>query len=150
LAARVEVRPFHSGDLPRILEIERASFGPDAWDRDLFVEYFRRCPDLFLVARRARRIRGYTITCTGAREAELVSIAVDPRDRLGGVGRAMLDKTLTELRSRRLHIWWLMVETVNEPAIRFYENYGFARKRRTKRYYGAGRDAWRMKLTLSR
>jgi [ribosomal protein S18]-alanine N-acetyltransferase len=148
LAARLEIRPFQSRDLARILEIEQASFGSDAWDRGLFLEYFRSCPELFLVARHGRRIGGYIITCAGPKEAELVSIAVDPRDRLRGLGRAMLDATLAQLRSRRVGSWWLMVETSNDAAIRFYESYGFLRKRRTKRYYGAGRDAWRMKFKL--
>jgi ribosomal-protein-alanine N-acetyltransferase len=148
LSSHVEIRQFHPRDLDRILETEQASFGPDAWDRDLLLEYFRMCPDLFLVARRARRIRGYIITCTGARNTELVSIAVDPSERLRGLGRAMLDRTLAQLRSRRVKTWWLMVETGNQPAIRFYENYGFVRTRRSKGYYGAGRDGWRMKLSL--
>ena len=148
MGSHVEIRLFHPRDLDRILEIEQASFGPDAWDRDLFLEYFHRCPDLFLVARRARRIGGYSITCTGAKNTELVSIAVDPRDRLLGLGRAMLDETLAQLRSRRVSSWWLMVATANEPAIRFYEDYGFIRTRRSKRYYGPGRDAWRMRFRL--
>jgi ribosomal-protein-alanine N-acetyltransferase len=148
LPGRVHIRPALSGDLDRILEIEQASFGPDAWDRGLFLEYLRRCPDLFLVALRARRIRGYIITCAGSKNAELVSIAVDPRDRQRGLGRAMLDGTLAQLRSRPVSTWWLMVATTNESAMRFYENYGFVRTRRSKRYYGSGRDAWRMKLSL--
>jgi ribosomal-protein-alanine N-acetyltransferase len=148
LGSRVQIRQVQSGDLDRILEIERASFDSDAWDRKLFLEYFRRCPDLFLVARRARRIAGYIITCTGSRNTELVSIAVDPQDRQQGLGRAMLDETLEQLRSRRVNSWWLMVATNNESAIRFYEDYGFIRTRRSKRYYGAGRDAWRMRLRL--
>jgi ribosomal-protein-alanine N-acetyltransferase len=148
LAASILVCPFQARDLDRILEIEEISFGRDAWDRKLFLEYFRQCPDLFLVARRARKIQGYIITCTNTKKAELVSIAVDPRDRQRGLGRAMLDATLAQLRLRRVGSWWLMVETVNQPAIRFYENYGFERTRRTKRYYGAGRDAWRMRLSI--
>ncbi|HXA65568.1 MAG TPA: ribosomal protein S18-alanine N-acetyltransferase [Bryobacteraceae bacterium] len=148
MASLVEVRPVQSRDLDRILEIEQASFGRDAWDRDLFLEYFRRCPDLFLVARSARRIGGYIITCTDTKSTELVSIAVDPRDRLRGLGRAMLAETLGQLRSRRVKTWWLMVATSNDPAIRFYESYGFVRTRRSKRYYGTGRDAWRMKLKI--
>jgi len=144
----IDVRKAQRRDLARILEIEQGSFGPDGWDRGLFLEYFRSCPELFLVARHGRRIGGYIITCTGPKEAELVSIAVDPRDRLRGLGRAMLDATLAQLRSRRVSTWWLMVETSNDAAIRFYESYGFLRKRRTKRYYGAGRDAWRMKFGL--
>ena len=148
MASLVEVRPVQSRDLDRILEIEQASFGRDAWDRDLFLEYFRRCPDLFLVARSARRIGGYIITCTDTKSTELVSIAVDPRDRLRGLGRAMLAETLGQLRSRRVKTWWLMVAASNDPAIRFYESYGFVRTRRSKRYYGTGRDAWRMKLKI--
>jgi [ribosomal protein S18]-alanine N-acetyltransferase len=146
LRSRVEIRAFHPRDLDRILEIEKASFGRDAWNRDLFLEYFRRCPDLFLVARRARRISGYIITCTGSKNTELVSIAVDPRDRVRGIGWAMLDETRAQLRSRRVSTWWLMVATENEPAIRFYESYGFVRTRRSKGYYGAGRDSWRMRF----
>jgi ribosomal-protein-alanine N-acetyltransferase len=148
LPSAVEIRRFEPGDLDRILEIEQFSFGADAWDRDLFLEYFRRCPDLFLVARRAGRIAGYIITCAGARAAELASIAVDPGDRLRGLGHAMLHNTLAQLRSRGVSTWWLMVATTNEPAIRFYEDFGFVRMRRSKRYYGTGRDAWRMKLSL--
>jgi [ribosomal protein S18]-alanine N-acetyltransferase len=146
LSSRVEIRSFHPRDLDRILEIEKASFGRDAWDRDLFLKYFRRCPDLFLVARRARRLSGYIITYTGSKNTELVSIAVDPRDRVRGIGRAMLDETLAQLRSRRVSTWWLMVATDNEPAIHFYETFGFVRTRRSKGYYGAGRDAWRMRF----
>ena len=149
MAARIELRQFKPADLNQILEIERVSFGRDGWDGDLFLEYFRRCPDLFLVVRGGRRIAGYIITCTKAKDAELVSIAVRPRDRLRGLGRALLDETVARLRtSQRITTWWLMVATTNEPAIRFYENYGFRRKGRTKGYYGAGRDAWRMKFTL--
>lgn len=148
MAGRVEIRPFHPRDLDRVIEIEKASFGPDAWDRELFLEYFRRCPDLFLMARCARQIRGYIITCAGSRNAELVSIAVDPKDRQRGLGRAMLDETLTQLRSRRVRTWWLMVATTNESAMRFYEDYGFVRTRRSRRYYGAGRDAWRMRFRI--
>ena len=149
MASRVELFPFQVRDIEQILEIEHASFGRDAWDRDLFLEYFRRSPDLFLVARSARRIVGYIITCTTRNQAELLSIAVDPRHRRRGLGRIMLDETLRRLRSiRKTNTWWLMVATTNEEAIHFYENYGFVRKRRTKGYYGSGRDAWRMKLNL--
>ena len=132
------------------MAIEHASFGEDAWDRHLLLEYFRDTPELYFVARVGRRLAGYIITVRlgGSRSAELVSIAVDPKDRHRGVGRAMLDATRAELHSRRIRTWWLMVGTVNETAISFYERYGFTRTRLVKRYYGAGRDAWRMRMTV--
>src|SRR5258707_9048169 len=88
------VRKSQHSDLDCILAIEQASFGNDAWPRKLFLEYYRKCPDLFMVATIDRHIAGYIITCAGARNAELPSIAVRPRDRRQGVGQALLDQTL--------------------------------------------------------
>jgi ribosomal-protein-alanine N-acetyltransferase len=140
------VRKFELADLDRILVIEQASFGSDAWDEKLFHTFHRKCPDLFLVATIRGRVAGYIITCAGSRNAELASIAVDPRNRRHGVGATLLDHTLAELRALRVKAWWLMVETENGSALRFYEQYGFKREKMVKRYYGPGRDAWRMRF----
>jgi [ribosomal protein S18]-alanine N-acetyltransferase len=140
------IRKFEIADLDRILAIEQTSFGDDAWDEKLFRAFYRRCPDLFLVARVGRRTVGYSITCAGSRNAELASIAVDPRDRRRGVAEALLNHTLAELRSRDIKNWWLMVGVENEAALRFYEKYGFKRQKMVKGYYGPKRNAWRMRF----
>jgi ribosomal-protein-alanine N-acetyltransferase len=145
----LRVRQFQLPDLARILSIEQASFGEDAWDEELFLAFHRKCPDLFLVATIRRRIAGYSITCAGSRKAELASIAVDPRHRRHGAGLALLNYTIAELRSRKAKSWWLMVDVDNKAAIGFYEKYGFEQTRRVKRYYGRGRDAWRMRYSLT-
>ncbi len=150
MSAIARVRKFQLRDMDRILEMEQASFGKDAWDCKLFREYHRTWPELFLVATLNRRIAGYIITCAGSRNAELASIAVDPRDRRHGVGRAMLDHTLVELQTRQVRTWWLMVEVDNQAGLAFYRKYGFERTKLVKRYYGAGRDAWRMRFTFSK
>jgi ribosomal-protein-alanine N-acetyltransferase len=142
----VEIRLFERRNLNRILEIERASFGKDAWAAQAFVEYWRASPELFLIARQGRRIAGYSIAQTNWRGAELESIAVDPRYRGRGVAQALLDATVVRLRPATLR---LMVSTSNAGALRFYRQYGFVRTRLVKRYYGAGRDAWRMRLALA-
>jgi [ribosomal protein S18]-alanine N-acetyltransferase len=147
LKANIDVRPFARRDLERIVEIERASFGQDAWPAELFVEYWRASPELFLIARHGRRIAGYSIARINWRGAELESIAVDPRYRGRGIAQALLDATVARLRARTLR---LMVSTTNTPALSFYRQYGFVRTRLVKRYYGAGRDAWRMRLDRSR
>jgi len=97
-----------------------------------------------LIARLGRRIAGYSITRTSWRGAELESIAVDPRYRGRGVAQALLDATVAGLDAVTIR---LMVSTANAAALRFYRQYGFVRTRLVKRYYGAGRDAWRMRLT---
>lgn len=146
MSAPVDARPFRRRNLNRIVEIERDSFGKDAWPAELFLEYWRESPEFFLVARYGRRIAGYSIARTNWRGAELESIAVDSRYRGRGVAQALLDATVAGLGTRTLR---LMVSTTNEPALRFYRQYGFVRIRLVKRYYGPGRDAWRMRLNES-
>jgi [ribosomal protein S18]-alanine N-acetyltransferase len=145
MAPAIDVRPFERRNLSRVVEIERASFGKDAWPAEAFVEYCQESPELFLIARQGRRIAGYSITRTSWRGAELESIAVDPRYRGRGVAQALLDATVARLPTVTLR---LMVSTTNTPALRFYRQYGFVRTRLVKRYYGAGRDAWRMQLPI--
>jgi [ribosomal protein S18]-alanine N-acetyltransferase len=139
------VRRFKRRDLERVLAIERACFGKDAWPSELFIAYFRASPELFLVAMHGRRIAGYSITRVDWRGAELESIAVDPKYHGRGVAQALLQATVSRLRTGTLR---LMVGTDNEPALRFYQRFGFIRMRKVARYYGPGRDAWRMRLEL--
>jgi ribosomal-protein-alanine N-acetyltransferase len=146
MASAIDVRPFHRRNLGRVVEIERDSFGKDAWPAEAFVEYWQESPELFLIARQGRRIAGYSITRTTWRGGELESIAVDSRHRGRGVAQALLDATVSRLPGVTLR---LMVSTTNAPALRFYRQYGFVRTRLVKRYYGAGRDAWRMRLCIS-
>jgi ribosomal protein S18 acetylase RimI-like enzyme len=58
----------------------------------------------------------------------------------------LLQATMAGLGSGTLR---LMVSTANDSALRFYLRFGFIRVRRIANYYGAGRDAWRMRLKLS-
>jgi len=147
VSPRVVVRPFRRRNLNRIVEIERDSFGKDAWPAKLFLEYLRECPEFFLIACCGRRIAAYSIARINWRGAELESIAVHSDYRGRGVAQALLDATVAGLGSRPLR---LMVDTANAPALRFYRQYGFLRTRLVKRYYGPGRDAWRMRLNESR
>jgi [ribosomal protein S18]-alanine N-acetyltransferase len=144
VASGITIREFERRNLGRVVQMERASFGKDAWPAEWFIEYWRESPKLFLVARLGRRMAGYSITRTSWRGAELESIAVDPRFRGRGVARALLDATVARLEGAGA--LRLMVSTTNASALRFYRQYGFVRTRLVKRYYGAGRDAWRMCL----
>lgn len=145
---RIEIRQFRKSDLTRLLQIENLCFPSEAWDRQLFLEYFARYPNLFLVAKFGRRIAGYAITCAGRERAELASIAVDPAFRAHGVGAALIKYTAVELQRRQVRHWCLMVRITNESAIRFYRRFGFVRTRTVRGYYEAGGDAWRMSWKL--
>jgi ribosomal-protein-alanine N-acetyltransferase len=144
------IRRFRMSDLDRILEIEHASFGKDAYDRNLFAEYFRQCGELFLVAEGGRTVRGYAITCTrgDSLKAELISVAVDPAARASGVASALLKSTLRRLRRRGVTRIGLMVKVTNRPARAFYEKFGFEKVRKVKKYYEDSADGWLMAKNL--
>src|ERR1700734_2909688 len=103
-APSIDVRAFERRNLARIVQIERASFGKDAWAAGLFVEYWRQSPELFLIARQGRRIAGYSIARTNWRGAELESIAVHPRYRGRGVAQALVDATVAQLPAVTLRL----------------------------------------------
>jgi len=149
------IRLLRLSDLDRILEIEHASFGKDAYDRNLFADLTHKCGELFLVAAIGGRVCGYMVSCMGEAPkttprkpasggAELVSIAVDPKHRGKGIASALMDSTLRRLRRRGVGRFHLMVKVTNEVAIRFYKGYGFHKLRTVRGYYEDGADGWCM------
>ena len=149
---RYSIRRMGDADLDRIMEIERASFGRDAYDRNLFAEYNRKCGELFLVAERSRKVWGYALTCLRAgvwrNRAELISVAVDPAARGTGAAKTLMDSTLRRLRRRQVTRLSLIVKVTNERARAFYEKYGFKKIRIVRRYYEDDQDGWLMAKEL--
>jgi ribosomal-protein-alanine N-acetyltransferase len=142
------VRRLRMADLDRIMEIERASFGDEAYDRNLFAEFFRKCGELFLVVESGRKVCGYMVTCIRGEQAELVSVAVDPAARGRGAASALMESMLRRLRRRGTARIGLVVKATNHEARAFYERYGFEKVRKVPRYYEDGADGWRMAKRL--
>ncbi len=135
MAVRIQIRPFLRRHLDRVMTIENACFPREAYPRELFLELHRESARYFFVARRSRRIVGYSIAHTAGDEAEIVSIAVLPEHRRAGVATALLRRTLSCLRRARVPRVTLMVRTDNAEAIRFYRRQGFRPGGRIARYY---------------
>jgi [ribosomal protein S18]-alanine N-acetyltransferase len=144
MAARFEIRRVRRKDLDRVLEVERASFGAEAYDRNLFADYFDAGGALFLVAVRRGRIEGYMIACARGERAELISVAVEPAARGRGAASALMDSVMRRLRRRRISRFVLMVKERNPEAQAFYAKYAFHKVRRVRRYYEDGSDGWLM------
>jgi [ribosomal protein S18]-alanine N-acetyltransferase len=147
---RCVVRRTLAGDLDRILEIENACFGIDAYDRNTFAGYMRRGGELFLVARRGRVICGYTLACVSGERAEIVSVAVHPDARRLGVARALMKNLLGRLAQHPVARVALMVRISNPEAQGLYRGYGFHTVRRVRAYYDDGEDGWLMHLPMGR
>jgi ribosomal protein S18 acetylase RimI-like enzyme len=66
--------------------------------------------------------------------AQLISMWTAPTHRRHGVGRLLVDEVAAWARLRGARTLLLMVTSVNEPAMRFYERLGFTRTGRTGPY----------------
>lgn len=141
LKPAIRIVPFRRRHLDRILRIERASFGLEAWPRALFLEFYRDCRDLFFVAKLSGRIAGYIVTCLEGRTAEIASLAVHPDCRRRGVAAALIRRTLRRLPAAGVHRAELMVRTGNAAGAGLYRSFGFRRVRTVRRYYEDGGDA---------
>jgi len=148
MPARVEIRPFLRRHLDRILVIEHASFPREPYPRELFLELLEECAGWFFVARRARRIVGYSVTAPAKKRAEIVSLAVLPKHRRSGIATALVRYTLARLRRAGVHSVGLTVRTDNLEAIRLYRRLGFRSFRRIARYYEDCSDGLEMRMRL--
>ena len=144
----ITVRSFENNDLPSILRIERKSFDRDAWSREVFLEYACAASDLFLVARVAGRIAGYSIACLARHGAEIASLAVRLRYRQEGVATVLLKTTIRRVRRTGARAVWLMVRRQNDEAIRLYRKLGFVHTGTVPNYYNDDSSGWRMRIGL--
>ena len=70
-----------------------------------------------------------------ADEAELLTIAVEPRWRGKGVGRALMEAVFADLMMSPASRMFLEVDEQNLAAIRLYEKLGFSTISSRKGYY---------------
>jgi [ribosomal protein S18]-alanine N-acetyltransferase len=148
MEAPLTVRAIRLKDLDRVMEIERSSFGAGAYERALFLEYYRARTTIFLAVGSGARALGYALAEIQGPRAELVSIAVDPVDRRAGAASVLLGSLLRRLRRRRIARLSLMVRAGNRGAQALYRKHDFRRVRRVPRYYEDGADGWLMTRDL--
>ena len=125
----------HRDGGPRAAEVRAFRSAGEAWERRR--EHYR---DLLssgrghmLLAEEGGRAIGYAMVAevggqatlqTGARMAELESLAVLPGERGAGVGSALMTAVHELVRSLGIDEVMLYVMDGNESAMRFYERYG--------------------------
>ena len=144
----IQIVPFRLRHLERILRIERASFGAEAWPRRYFLELYGDCRDYFVVAKVRGRIAGYAVACAEKRSAEIASLAVHPDYRRLGVADALMGHSLRALRLAGCGRVELMVRTGNTAGAQLYRSLGFRRVRLVPRYYQDGGDGFLMARAL--
>ncbi len=108
----------------------RAFPGGRAWAAGE-IEALTGAPGGFAVTREA----GFAIGRAAAGEAELITIAVAPEARRGGVGRDLLAAFEAEARARGAEAGFLEVAADNAGALALYRAAGWAESGRRRGYY---------------
>jgi len=75
-------------------------------------------------------------------------LAVKDTHRKQGIGSALLEQFLREMRSDHITRVELEVRTSNQRALRFYQTCGFITKGMLPRFYQNGEDAYSMRKEL--
>jgi ribosomal-protein-alanine N-acetyltransferase len=127
-------------DAAAIAALHKASF-QRGWSED---EVYGLLIQKNVIAHRAvtgRTMAGFILSRLAAGEAEILSIAIAPRQRGRGLSRPLLDLNLRRLAGLGARTVFLEVDETNAPARALYRRAGFAEVGRRKSYYQSGANA---------
>ena len=150
----MRIRSCTLGDLPRIIRIERISFGQDAYSVTTFLAHVLRDRRGLLVCEEEDgQIAGYVLSRVGlrwlgVRRGGITSIAVEPRCRRRGFGRALMAAALDYLRDSGVEEADLEVNVCNRAAQSLYQAFGFVQSRLLPHYYGLDENGLKMVLDM--
>lgn len=146
-------------DVPAVLAVRHANPTAPQWTEAQIQDVLQSHPGSAVsratfVAEVDGEVRGFAVvsalTAVFPVEAELESIAVDPRFHRQGLGRALLDKVIAWCRTAAAETLRLEVRDGNLRAIALYGRAGFQRRGTRPRYYtGPVEDAVCMEINLS-
>lgn len=91
---------------------------------------------------------GFVLARVAADEAEILTIAVLPEQRRGGLGGRLLDAAAAAARQAGAAVLFLEVAADNSAGLALYRSRGFAAVGRRADYYGQNRDAVILRLDL--
>lgn len=142
MAPTVSIRRAEFPDVPAMAAIESASFS-NPWNPHAFRSLVTRDEVVVLVAEDPEDgVVGYAVSWWVLDEAELANIAVREDHRGSGVGSALLDRVLDEMRAREVDRVFLEVRMSNQRAHGLYLKRGFTQIGLRKGYYrNPGEDA---------
>ncbi len=147
-AAIVSLSP---GDLDRLHTVERECFR-EPWSRGMLADELRGGPGRVAlgVAAGDCALDAVALAFLAVGTLEIRSVAVRPRARGRGLGRALVRELLARARAAGAGRADLEVRAGNAAAIALYASEGFVPVGRRRRYYGDGEDALLMSLVLGR
>ncbi|MDB5561914.1 MAG: Ribosomal-protein-S18p-alanine acetyltransferase [Hyphomicrobiales bacterium] len=106
------------------------------WPKSDFFSYLTEtATPAYIACDAKRRVIGFAMLRVADDEAELLTIAVDPKWRGKGIGKALLRATFQDLLMSPVQKMFLEVAADNPAAIHLYRQEGFAEIGRRQGYY---------------
>ncbi len=131
------VRPATAADAAPLARLHASGF-EQGWTEADFQTWLGRPEAMAVVAGDEREAVAFGLALMAGADAELLTIATDPRRRKQGLGRRVFH-ALDEMAARRgLHRWILEVARNNIPAQGLYRSEGFVEIGLRKAYYQTG------------
>ena len=130
----MEIIRMNQSHVASIGEIEKLCFS-DPWSEKSIASELTNKLSLWLVALDGDRVAGYIGSQSVLDGADMMNVAVHPDYRRKGIGNALVERLVAELKQTPVKFLMLEVRASNEAAIALYTNLGFARVGLRKNYY---------------
>ncbi len=144
-----KMREVNDRDIGYVYDIELKSF-KYPYPIYLFIMYLKLFPELFIVIECEGKVVGYGIAIIEpGRVGHIISIAIDPKYRGLGLGKALMKELERRLRSYGVNTVKLEVSVNNHIAINLYKSLGYKVVKRISGYYPDGSDAYLMTKNLT-
>ena len=137
---KIITRPMEEPDLAAVLRIEQAVFSAP-WKQEHFLNEIESKFSFPLVAVSGPEIVGYVCLMSLFEEAQILDIAVAPKQRGRGVAMILMEQAFKIAREQKAEYMALEVRASNIPAISLYERLGFCRTGIRPGYYENKEDA---------
>ena len=145
--------PLGLDDLNEVMQLERNTFGDEAWSREGMASEIESPHTRYVAARAwpSNRLIGYAgVSISGPSfSADIQTVAVAPEERGNGWGRALVAHLLRVAREAGAEQVMLEVRADNEVAQSLYRGLGFEQISVRKGYYQpSGQDAIIMRIDI--
>ncbi|AEV35007.1 Ribosomal-protein-alanine acetyltransferase [Pseudovibrio sp. FO-BEG1] len=127
-------------DLPKLAKLHAECFKQN-WGTAELTTIFEQKGVFFLSARTSgvtgKTDLGFVVIRSIAGEAEVLTIAVSPKQQNKGIGRKLMEAAIFQLYSDRTEALFLEVDDTNDSALKLYKKLGFKQVGERKAYYAA-------------
>jgi ribosomal-protein-alanine N-acetyltransferase len=129
------IEPIPAGAAEPLAILHRACFPDEPWDASALARIQALHGCFGWLAWAGTKPAGFVLVRDLANECEILSLGVAPRHRRCGIGRALLEATVTETARRGIRSLVLEVAIDNDAARALYEAVEFVTVGRRARYY---------------